>query len=115
MSTHASVSICNPDHTVDSIYVHSDGYPLDAGKLLFKFYDTEEKVRKLISHGDASFLGDSIENTCFYHRDRGEKLQVRVQVDFEDINNKDYNSLFIDGRWVWGGGELGDLFPEENT
>ena len=39
------------------IYHHSDGYPEYLGELLLTYYDTEEKLDKLISLGDISFAG----------------------------------------------------------
>ena len=85
-------------------------------KILANYYESEEKVRHLISQGDLSSLGkiidipEGITHTfdnrvpdicCFYHRDRGEDLSI----DHYDLKTKDWNPLceyaylFKDGIW----------------
>jgi len=75
------------------IYVHSDAYPSYTGAILTKYYKSPQKVDKLISLGDASFLTKSIGKkhdfddyaarkkwTTFYGRDRGETGVGKKQI-----------------------------------
>jgi len=60
------------DKGVQAIYCHNDGYLSNNGKILDQHYQNEVKVDNLIAQGDASSLKDTIEDTIFYHRDRGD-------------------------------------------
>lgn len=61
------------DKGVQAIYCHNDGYLSNNGKILDQHYQNEVKVDNLIAQGDASSLRDTIEDTTFYMRDRGEE------------------------------------------
>ena len=60
MSTRSNVGIINTDGSVTAIYIHSDGYPSYNGRILLNHYNTENKVRELLSLGDLSVLGEVI-------------------------------------------------------
>ena len=60
------------DKGVQAIYCHNDGYLSNNGKILDQHYQNEVKVDNLIAQGDCSSLKDTIEDTIFYHRDRGD-------------------------------------------
>ena len=60
------------DKGVQAIYCHSDGYLSNNGKILDQHYANEVKVDNLIAQGDCSSLKDTIEDTIFYHRDKGD-------------------------------------------
>ena len=60
------------DKGVQAIYCHNDGYLSNNGKILDQHYQNEVKVDNLIAQGDASSLKDTIEDTIFYHRDKGD-------------------------------------------
>ena len=60
------------DKGVQAIYCHNDGYLSNNGKILDQHYANEVKVDNLIAQGDASSLKDTIEDTIFYHRDKGD-------------------------------------------
>lgn len=60
MSTRSNIGIINADGSVTTVYCHSDGYPSGVGKTLREHYNTEEKVRELLSLGDLSVLGEVI-------------------------------------------------------
>ena len=83
MSTHANIAIYDEDTGVESIYVHSDGYPSYLGNMLLDNYYRVDKIEDLIDLGDASFIdkeitkpeGHSFNNrikghSVFYGRDR---------------------------------------------
>jgi hypothetical protein len=72
MATRSNIGIINSDTTITRVYCHNDGYP--EGKVPnLDLYDTEEKVRELLSHGDISSLNVSVKDTFYYGRDRGEE------------------------------------------
>ena len=90
MSTRSYIGISTVEEGINYIkyvYCHFDGYTINGvGQMLFEHYKDEEKVKKLISLGDISFLEKNIEPssskhsfntpekdvTVFYHRDRGD-------------------------------------------
>ncbi len=118
MSTRSNIGIINADGSVTAIYVHNDGYPSHNGRILLNHYNTEDKVRTLLSLGDLSVLGEVIgEKHNFdahdfdskwcraYGRDRGEKgtkarKHKTVKEACEALDN-DYTYLFIvaENRW----------------
>jgi len=60
------------DKGVQAIYCHNDGYLSNNGKILDQYYTHEVHVNQLLAEGDISSLRDTIEDTTFYARDRGE-------------------------------------------
>ena len=71
------------DKGVQAIYCHNDGYLSNNGKILDQHYQNEVKVDNLIAQGDASSLKDTIKDTIFYHRDRGEDNKEAVNLNNE--------------------------------
>ena len=108
MSTRSNIAIEDPKtKKVKVIYVHSDGYPYGVGKCLVDHYRLPEMAAELFKHGDASYLGDTLDECSFYARDwnRDEEpartyrdewmymLSMRGDVFIE------YIYLFKDNRW----------------
>ena len=108
MSTRSNIAIEDPKtKKVKVIYVHSDGYPYGVGKCLVDHYRLPEMAKELFKHGDASYLGDTLDECSFYSRDwkRDEEpartyrdewmymLSMRGDVFIE------YIYLFKDNRW----------------
>ena len=105
------------------MYCHFDGYLSYVGQILFDNYNTEEKVKELISHGDMSCIAEKIEpdpsrehkfdgeqqdDVClYYHRDRGEEwehtkpTEADSEKEYYDRIEQEYNYLFKDGKWYW--------------
>lgn len=122
MATRSLIGIKNKDNSVQSIYCHNDGYLSHNGYILLNRFNTEELVRELISHGDASFLGFNItpsdqpkkciyksigdglhhhsfytphpETCVFYHRDRGEKLETHFFDSPDDFHAADFGAEY---------------------
>ncbi len=70
MSTRSNIAIEDPKtKKVKVIYVHSDGYPYGVGKCLVDNYNNIQLAEKLFEHGDASYLGDTLDECSFYGRD----------------------------------------------
>ena len=98
MSTRSNIVIEDPKtKKVKSIYVHSDGYPYGVGKCLVEFYNDYKTAKKLFEHGDASYLGDTIEECSFYSRDW----------DREEDKAKEYRD-----EWMYMNAMRGDVFIE---
>tara|TARA_R110000823_G_scaffold287824_1_gene406079 strand:+ start:210 stop:599 length:390 start_codon:yes stop_codon:yes gene_type:complete len=91
MATRSNIAIENQDKTVSVIYCHNDGYIDGVGKLLQENYNTREKMEELIALGDISSLGETIEETVAYHRDRGEKLEEPMQYKTVEVYFEDHN------------------------
>lgn len=128
MATRSTISIRNDDKSVTSVYCHWDGYISHNGDILYKHYNTEENVRKLISFGDLSSLGEVIseeektladENVCvFYARDRDESTATTRAETFSNWKSAimtlghDYNYLFVPGDgWFVSFGRNENLKP----
>jgi len=71
------------DKGVQAIYCHNDGYLSNNGKILDQHYQNEVKVDNLIAQGDCSSLKDTIEDTTFYMRDRGEENKEATNLNNE--------------------------------
>ena len=71
------------DKGVQAIYCHNDGYLSNNGKILDQHYRDEDKVNELLAEGDISSLRDTIADTTFYARDRGEENKEAVTLKNE--------------------------------
>ena len=128
MSTRSNIAIEDPKtKKVKVIYVHSDGYPYGVGKCLVDHYNKRDVAELLFNHGDASYLGDTIDECSFYGRDwnRDEEpaKTYRDEWMYMDAIKGDvfieYIYIFKDGQWnvstqkstkVKGGYDGGTLF-----
>ena len=72
MATRAAIIIENGDGTVTGIYNHNDGYVSYLGRMLREHYPTIEDARALVALGDVSQVGETLDDTIAYHRDRQE-------------------------------------------
>ena len=108
MSTRSNIAIEDPKtKKVKVIYVHSDGYPYGVGKILEENYFTYDKAKKLFNHGDASYLGDTIDECSFYGRDwdRDEEPAKTYRDEWMFMTDMrgdifiEYIYLFKDGQW----------------
>jgi len=114
MSTNARIGIKVSGLKMLSIYSHWDGYPSWVGEKLLNHFNTEEKVKELLSMGNVSIMGDKIgvktefigfdsqENSqcLFYARDRGDD---ETEAIIHEIGDMDYHYsftyLFKNGAW----------------
>ena len=98
MSTRSNIAIEDPKtKKVKVIYVHSDGYPYGVGKCLVDHYNKRDVAKLLFEHGDASYLGDTIEECSFYGRDWKRKEEPA----------KEYRD-----EWMYMNAIKGDVFIE---
>ena len=108
MSTRSNIAIEDPKtKKVKVIYVHSDGYPYGVGKCLVDHYNKYDLAKELFKHGDASYLGDTLDECSFYGRDWDRKedpaREYRDEWMFMDAMKGDifieYIYIFKDNRW----------------
>jgi len=108
MSTRSNIAIEDPKtKKVKVIYVHSDGYPYGVGKCLVDNYNKRDVAELLFNHGDASYLGDTIDECSFYGRDwnRQEEPAKTYRDEWMYMYNMrgdchiEYIYLFKDNRW----------------
>ena len=108
MSTRSNIAIEDPKtKKVKVIYVHSDGYPYGVGKCLVDNYNNRQLAAKLFEYGDASYLGDTLDECSFYGRDWDRKedpaREYRDEWMFMDAMKGDifieYIYIFKDNRW----------------
>lgn len=103
---------------VSVIYSHHNGYIDHTGRILFKYYNSEERARTLISFGHISVIAPEIGvqhdfddcniKACkFYGRDRGMVNQsARVYSTLKEAlvkMNQDYRYVWTNGVWTVGG------------
>jgi len=108
MSTRSNIAIEDPKtKKVKVIYVHSDGYPYGVGKCLVDNYNKRELAELLFNHGDASYLGDTLDECSFYGRDwdRDEEPAKTYRDEWMYMSHIrgdifiEYIYLFKDNRW----------------
>lgn len=102
MSTRSRIAIENSDGTIESVYVHFDGYPAGVGKKLNENYTSEEKVRELMVRGPIRTLGNTIEETEFFNdEEKAEKsLSFRTFMKLCEDSWADYAYIFNAGSWT---------------
>ena len=123
MSTRSMIARAKENDMYESIYCHSDGYYEHNGKLLFEYYQTDDKIDELFALGDLSILGANIgreinfddhearrngQQCRAYHRDRNESWDVTQPVihsskmrmeQFFRESWAEYFYLWEDGIW----------------
>ena len=112
MSTRSNIAIELPkdkdgNKRVKVIYVHSDGYPYGVGQCLVDNYNKRELAELLFNHGDASYLGDTLDECSFYGRDwdRDEEPAKTYRDEWMYMSHIrgdifiEYIYLFKDNRW----------------
>ena len=121
MATRAAViiEVKGKNHSYEGVYLHFDGYPEGAGQMLVDHYDNDAKVKNLISHGGISSLGEMIgekqdfssilssstKQCKFYHRDRGDELDIE-ELEYDEISKfaddcgAEFTYLYEGGVWM---------------
>ena len=108
MSTRSNIAIEDPKtKKVKVIYVHSDGYPYGVGQCLVDNYNKRDVAELLFNHGDASYLGDTIDECSFYGRDwkreedpaKEYRDEWMYMIDMRGDIHIEYIYIFKDNRW----------------
>jgi len=148
MATRSAIAIKQEDGKVKSVYCHSDGYPEHNGKLLLNFYNSDESANEIVNLGGISFLDEKLSPekefsaprydwrqkedvkhsfetpqkgiTTFYHRDRGEELDILThdnETEFIKYWRNDVDYLYIrkDEKWFVDGKELTEEMTKEDS
>lgn len=117
MATRGTIAIENEDGSIDVVYSHWDNNISSNGFLLQKYYNTRDKVKKLISGGGISSLGNYVSDTpksfdrssvaddyTTYYTYRGEELVINTWGSFDDYEKnqqfEEYNYLYTKDN-VW--------------
>jgi hypothetical protein len=95
MSTRSFIGIQHTDGSVHGVYCHHDGYLEGVGETLKEHYTTVRQVLDLVALGSLSSLGEDLDVTQAYHRDRGEVLDVSTYDSPDAISFADGGYEFI--------------------
>ena len=95
MSTRSFIGIQNLDGTVTGIYCHHDGYLAGVGATLKAHYTTVRQVLDLVALGSLSSLGEDLDYTQAYHRDRGDDLDIAAYARPSSIRFDDGGYEFV--------------------
>lgn len=95
--------------SVRYIYCHFDGYPDGVGSTLKNHYTDIDKIEELIEGGDISSLEETLEDTVFYRRDRGETgtdyelsyIKARAELDVKQFKHNEYLYLYDTEEAEW--------------
>jgi len=125
MATRSAIGMRTADGRITAVYCHWDGYPAHNGAILREHYTNGNKIAELITLGGISSLRPEIgvkhpfskfeckdgeydealyeDMTTFYHRDRGEDLEVRTFNDAMDfVENFGWSAEYF---YLWNGTE----------
>lgn len=108
MATRSNIAVQLDNGDVMSVYCHWDGY----GHLptLQQNYNSQELAEELVRMGDISSLGNCIDDTVFYGRDRNEKnvdpeilyrnqFASNTEYIVSKLFKNEYFYLFQNGEW----------------
>lgn len=106
MATPCYIGLEHQDGYIESIYCHFDGYLSSVGLELYTNYNSLEKLEELLSNGDMSFLGKTIEDCSFYKHngesDTNSQQHLCIQSWLLGKKYVDYLYLFKDNKWYVG-------------
>lgn len=121
MATRGTIAVQHADGTVSQVYAHWDNYIEHTGKMLQKWYNTQEAAESLVALGDISTVENSVARTEYYCRDRGaDNTGPNVFKDIREyvteMDGQEFNYLFKDGKWYvehyYTDGEYKELLTE---
>jgi hypothetical protein len=95
MSTNSSISVKTKDG-IKTIYCHWDGDINYNGRMLYSFYNTQEKIESLIELGDISFLDKSSikpEGHSFNEPVKGYTVSYGRDSNYSDTDYRCYDSI----------------------
>ena len=120
MATRSYIAMKTDENTYKAVYCHYDGYLEYNDRILLQYYNTQERIEKLLSLGCISSLHENLEPsadshhcfdtpekgvTVFYGRDRGEKGQEAFTCTKEELTDPhswiNYIYVFDNGNWYY--------------
>lgn len=134
MATRARIGIALDNGNTSSVYSLRDNYPEHNGAILLLYYNSEDKVRELLSYGDMFSLGVKtggseahgfdyrgqnnvgFSNVCtFYHRDRDDDPCPAIEMtEKEMIHQEQFSYLWKDGKWWYSSYGAKCFYPLED-
>jgi hypothetical protein len=108
MATNSTISVKLQDGSISQVFCHWDGDLTTNGKILFERYDNQTIVEELISKGNLSSLGKTIDESEFRTRDMGDSWFLNKPNHFDSIesykqfmisNGQQFNYLFDGDEW----------------
>ena len=104
MSTRSIIARLHTDGSVEASYCHFDGYPEGVGKTLKEHYSLNASVADLLELGDLSSLGDNLQETVAYARDRGEEKSDNLRYDnLSELLSNVRKDTGAEYAYVWDG------------
>lgn len=130
MRTRSRIGILKENGSVESVYVHHDGYLEYMGALLLNYYNSKEKAQAIVDLGDISFLGKTLnysenylgcETTRNYKTWQKEDSPKRTDISeknyLQSFGNswEEYMYLYKNNKWyVYEGYKYTKLTPLED-
>ena len=108
MSTRSNIGIINVDGSLEVIYCHFDGYLEGVGRVLLENYNTEEKVRELLSRGHVSSLETNLIDCKFYHESSDKYSSIEeynpdtLHIEYQylyNVSTKEW--IYSQGAKIW--------------
>jgi hypothetical protein len=109
MSTRSTIAIINVLGQTEAVYSHYDGYESGIGSELLVHFNTEEKILNLIQGGAVRTINDGVVE---YFGDDEPSKTYEDYDEFLEKEGQEYNYLWLDGRWIYEGGELREELEE---
>ena len=109
MATNSTIAVKLQDGSISQVFCHWDGDLQFNGKMLFERYDNQILVEELITKGNLSSLGSTVDSSEFRTRDMGDSWFLNKPNHFESIqsykqfmisNGQKFNYLFDGDEWL---------------
>ena len=107
MATRSTISVQHPDNgRIISVYCHWDGYLENNGRILRNHYSELDDALELVANGSISSLGNDVDDTVYYSRNRGEawaSVKPNVYENWTqfaaELDTEEYNYVFMNNEW----------------
>lgn len=103
MSTHSNINVKVGDK-YHSVYCHFDGYPSFVGMKLVQHYNSQELAEALVALGTMVSIGDTIETSEYFGRDRNE-TETEYEVRSTPLEEESYSYVWDGSEWLVSGCE----------
>ena len=103
MSTRCYIGVKRPDHSIEFVYCHHDGYPEGVGWTLQDFYP-DGNIDEILKVGAMSSLGDTPELCEFYKDPENHSIKrdcLWAYKKYVKDSDAEYAYIFQDGKWYY--------------
>ena len=117
MATRGTIAVHHEDGAVSQVYAHWDNYLEGTGAKLLAHYNTLQLAEALVNGGDISSVGQDVDSTEYYGRDRGEedsdaREYAILGLYYRGLSGEEFNYLYTGGQWhVEYSGTGGEYVP----